>query len=220
MAHAKQSADSSESSVSDKAPEEKNTTQEQHIGWAGVHVTCLQEENNVDNNFKKLILLDSGSNATVFCENNYVTKIWDTNKYMGVGTNGGGKIISTKKYTIPHLGDHWFNDDPITNIIVLSNKTNKCRVTMDSNIDKILFVHLTDKIVKFRQLYNNLYGMNPADSESYISKDKFESNNKIHLMNVVGDNVKYMSERQQQRAKIREHYFKRVVHSCNKTSKP
>ena len=103
MTHAKKSVDSSESSVSEKAPKENNTTQEQHIGWAGVHV---KEEHNVDNNFKKLILLDSDSNATVFCEKDYITKIWDTNKYIGVGTNNGGKLISTKKFTIPHLGEY------------------------------------------------------------------------------------------------------------------
>ena len=63
----------------------------------------LQEENN---DLKKLILLDSVSNATVFCEKDYITKRWDTNKYMGVGTNGGGKLLSTKECTIPHLGEH------------------------------------------------------------------------------------------------------------------
>ena len=106
MVHAKKSADSSKSSVSEKAPEENNTTQEQHIGWVGVHVTFLQEENNADNNLNKLIMLDSDSNATVFCEKGYVTKIWDTNKHMGVEIDGGGKLTSTKRCTKPHLGEH------------------------------------------------------------------------------------------------------------------
>ena len=43
--------------------------------------------------------------------------------------------------------------------------------------------------------------MNSVDSESYISKDEFKRNNKVHMMNVVGNNLKCMSERQQQRAK-------------------
>ena len=121
MTHAKKSVDSSESSLSEKAPKDNNTTQEQHIGLVGVHVTFLPEENNADNNLNKLIMLDSDSNATVFCEKGYVTKIWDTNKHMGVGTNGGGKLISTKKCTIPYLGEHWFNKDLMTNIIALSD---------------------------------------------------------------------------------------------------
>ena len=89
----------------------------------------------------------------------------------------------------------------MTNIIALSDMTNKFWVTMDSNIEKALFVHLPDKAVKFKQLHNNVYGMNPADPESYITKNQFEKQNKIQMMNVVGDNLRYMSERQQQRAK-------------------
>ena len=54
--------------------------------------------------------------------------------------------------------------------------TDKFRVTMDSNIEKSLFVHLLDKVVKFKQLHNNLYGMNPADPESYITKNKLKKN--------------------------------------------
>ena len=79
MAHVKKSADNSESSVNERASEENNTTQEQHIGWAGVHVSFLQEHKY---DLKKLILLNSDSNATVFCEKDYVTKIWDTGKHM------------------------------------------------------------------------------------------------------------------------------------------
>ena len=45
MAHVKKSADSSESSVNERALEENNTTQEQYIGWTRVHVSFLQEEN-------------------------------------------------------------------------------------------------------------------------------------------------------------------------------
>ena len=40
MAHVKKSADSSESSV--KEEKENNITQEEYIGWAGVHVSFLQ----------------------------------------------------------------------------------------------------------------------------------------------------------------------------------
>ena len=44
MAHVKKSADTSESSV--KEEKETTTTQEEHICWAGVHVSFLQGENN------------------------------------------------------------------------------------------------------------------------------------------------------------------------------
>ena len=70
--HVQKGVDSSESSVNEKAPEEHNTTKEHHIGWAKVHIKVIREESNVDNSFKNLILLDSDSNTTVFCEKYHV----------------------------------------------------------------------------------------------------------------------------------------------------
>ena len=51
-------------STSTTATEENN---HQHVGWAGVHISLAQHDNEKEN-LKELILLDSDSNATVFCE--------------------------------------------------------------------------------------------------------------------------------------------------------
>ena len=91
---------------------------------------------------------------------------------MEVGTNGGGCLESTHKCDIPLLGEHWINEDSMTNIISLSDMTSKFKVTMDTSKEKAFFVHLPDKIVKFRQMENNLYGMDPSDPKSFISKNK------------------------------------------------
>ena len=72
------------------ASEQQN---KQHVNWAGVHIALAQngkEEHHGDQ--KKLILLDSDSNATVFYKRSYVTKVWDVNESMGLGTNGGGHL--------------------------------------------------------------------------------------------------------------------------------
>ena len=42
--------------------------------------------------------------------------------------------------------------------------------------------------------------MNSNDPESFISKDKYKEK-EIQMMNIVEDNLKYMSESQQKRAK-------------------
>ena len=42
--------------------------------------------------------------------------------------------------------------------------------------------------------------MNPDDPDSFISKEKYDEKN-IQMMNIVEDNLKYTSERQQKRAK-------------------
>ena len=53
---------------------------------------------------------------------------------------------------------------------------------MDSVVEKALFIHLPNRIVIFKQF--NLYGMNPKDPESFISKDKYKEK-KIQMMNIV-----------------------------------
>ena len=53
--------------------EEQN---EQHVCWAGVHTSFNQNEKKIHPDYlKKLILLDSDSNVTLFCEEKYVDKI-------------------------------------------------------------------------------------------------------------------------------------------------
>ena len=49
----------------------------------------------------------------------------------------------------------------MTNIIAMKGTTDKFKVTVDSAVETALFVHILDKIVVFKQLENNLYGMEP-----------------------------------------------------------
>ena len=177
---------------------------EKHIGWARVHYMFAQdkttEEEDFERNLKKLVLLDTDSNATIFCEREYVTDVWDVNESMGVGTNGNGQLISNQKCMVPDLGEYWFNADSMTNIIAMKDMTSKYRVTMDSAVEKALFVHMKNTIVVFKQLENNLYDMDPRDLTSYITKKNYESKN-VQMMNLVEDNLEVMSERQKNRAK-------------------
>ena len=71
---------------------------EQYIGWAGVHyrVTQNKERQNIEQDLKKLILLDSDSNATIFCTRKYVTNVWNVEETMAVGTSGNGQLISNE----------------------------------------------------------------------------------------------------------------------------
>lgn len=53
-------------------------------------------------NLNDLILLDSNSNTTVFCKQEYVNiYVRDTDEVMGVNTNGTGDLDSTQKCKIP-----------------------------------------------------------------------------------------------------------------------
>ena len=60
-----------------------------------------------------------------FCERGYVINIWDINKSMGVGMNGNDCLTPTQKCIVPHLGEQWFNQYLMTNIIEMKGVTNK-----------------------------------------------------------------------------------------------
>ena len=118
--------------------------------------------------------MDSDSNTTIFCERKYVTEVWNVKECMEVGTNGNGQLVSNQRCMILNLGEHWFNKNSMTNIVALKDMTDRYRVTMDSEKEMEMFVHMLDKIVVFKQLDNNLYGMDPTDPTSYITTKKYE----------------------------------------------
>ena len=76
--------------------------------------------------------------------------MWNVEESMGLGTNGGGSLVSNMKCIIPHLGEQWFNPESMTNIIDMKDMTDCYRVTMDSTVVKAIFVYLPDKIVIFK----------------------------------------------------------------------
>ena len=97
----------------------------------------------------------------------------------------------------------------MTNIIAIKDIANKYRVIMDSSVEKAPFVHISDKIVRFKQLNNNLYGLDPRDKSNYMSKEEYKEKN-IQIMNVVQDNLENISERYQKRVKAARKAFQAI----------
>ena len=56
---------------------------------------------NLEENLKDIILLDSNSNTTIFCNKELVDKVFDSKNSMTVGTNGDGNLESNKKCIVP-----------------------------------------------------------------------------------------------------------------------
>ena len=105
---------------------------------------------------KELVLLDSNSTDTVFCNKNYVTNIRKANKLLILKTKGG-EIVTTQICDVPYLGTQWFNKNAVTNIIRLADIAEKYQVTMDTEDEKLFTVYLPDKTVKFPQMRGGLY---------------------------------------------------------------
>ena len=98
---------------------------------------------------------------------------------------------------------------------LLADMADKYRVTYDSEKERAMIVHMPDRVVKFKQLSNRLYGMDPRCPEEYIVKQDQDPEGRgdvspLQFMGVtkrwqfvetVSDNLKLLSVRQQNRAK-------------------
>ena len=156
-------------------------------------------------NIKDLILLDSDSNVTIMCNKKHVSNICGTADAMHIETNWGVTTTKQKCY-VPDIGEHWFSEKSITNILSLSDIADKYRVTLDTDEEKAFKVHFPKKIVKFKQLSNRLYGLLPSGTSSYIEHPIVEPNKGINFVtNTANDNLKYFSESMKKRAsKVRK----------------
>ncbi len=167
------------------------TKSEPKVGWAGVHCSFAHAAN-----LSEMILLDSDSTDSVFCNPSYVTNIRNTKETLKVLTNGG-IMNSTQKCDVPYIGECWFNKESITNIIAMSNMRKKYRITMDTNKEAALIVHLPNKTVKFKEWPNGLYAMNPSEPDSPESIP-----NQYQMIQTIEENNKFLYTRQQNRRRI------------------
>ena len=99
---------------------------------------------------KELILLDSESTDTVFCNPKYISNILDLDNTLRINTDGG-IIKYHHKCDIPYINNIWYNKNYITNIINMKYMTDKCRITVDLKEELVLLVHMPNMIVNSKQ---------------------------------------------------------------------
>ena len=92
------------------------------------------------------------------------------------------------------VGEHWFSENSITNVLSLSDVADKYRVTLDTDDEKAFKVYFSRKIIKFKQLSNRSCGLMPSDSTSYSEHPIEPSEGLNFLSNSVSDNLKYFTE--------------------------
>eukprot|EP00957_Ditylum_brightwellii_P080631 6132554-Ditylum_brightwellii.AAC.1 len=100
---------------------------------------------------------------------------------------------------VPCLGTYWFNEEALTNIIRLKDMADKFCVTYDSESERAMYVHLTDKIIKFKEFSNGMYAQNLY--EGINEEDKSKSPPKTQMFNTIDKNLDFLLPRQLQRAK-------------------
>jgi hypothetical protein len=152
-----------------------------------------------------VILLDSESSTSIFCNPSFVTDIHETDEVLELLTNGG-PLKTNLKATVPGFGLVWFDSDSIANIFALADMEDKYRVTYDSAKQSALIVHLPHKTVKFCRSAGKLYYYKPdyntGNSDTGSNKKFGPSNHaKFTLVNTVEENKLAYTNRQFERAK-------------------
>jgi hypothetical protein len=65
----------------------------------------------------------------------------------------------------PNLGEVWFNDNSIANILSLADVRKVCRVTMDTADEPAMTIHRLDgSTMKFREHNCGLYVYDPSNA--------------------------------------------------------
>jgi hypothetical protein len=103
------------------------------------------------------ILLDSQSTISIFRKPKMLTNIRKGEGTLRALTNGGHQD-SHMVGTFPNLGEVWYNEASIANILSLAAVRKVCRITMDTMEESVINVHRLDStIMKFVEYESGLF---------------------------------------------------------------
>ena len=128
----------------------------------------------------------------------------NTNEPIKIYTNDG-VIEIDKKYSIPDLGEDYFEKDTLTYIIGLKDMRSKHYVTYDSNIEPAFCVHTPKGINEFSETEEGVYALDMTNKES----NDVKSSQVEYFDNMITNrnNFNYYSNRQiKQAEKARDNY--------------
>ena len=168
---------------------EKKDNNSQQTGWAAAQF-CL---NSMNTDMRNKVL-DSGSSTSIFCDKEYCQAVRKAQTPMRIQTNSGS-MIASQAYDIPEIGEAYYSDKGMTNIIGLSQLRSKYRITYDSKKEPAFFIHMKNKIVKFPETMDGLYALNMDNKiEDYKSDE-------ISMVTITEEFKKLYSNRQIMRAR-------------------
>ena len=138
-------------------------------GWSGFQHTSLhaQKADTDLDNMRKVIMLDSGTTVSLFCEESLVENIRKSNCSMNLATNAGSKIIDNEA-DVKGFGTVKYDPKSIANIFGLCDLKKKYRVTLDTSKEDAFLVHTNQNgIIRFEANGSGLYVYKP--SEKFVS---------------------------------------------------
>ena len=135
-----------------------------------VHMLFHQSTDGGDTIPDTWILLDSQSTVNIFKNPIFLTDIHESSSgELRVLTNGG-ICVSHLVGTLPNFGTVWYNPSSLANILSLRAVRQVCRVTMDTDKEVTILVHLKDgTIMRFIKFCSGLYFFNASKAISRSS---------------------------------------------------
>ena len=128
------------------------------------------EETKVCKRDKRSLLIDTGS--TFSCVNNeeMVVNLRDSLNPITAVSNGG-TMKSTKEGDMPGWFTVYVNSESLMNILAMSDVRKRLRVTMNTDVEDAIFVHVAkDKVLKFKELRSGLYVWSPESNILNVNK--------------------------------------------------
>ena len=146
-----------------------------------------------------MLLLDNQYTVELLLKNSIFTRVWaiyDSTILKGTG----GTIKITQKYILMGYGKVWFDEQSITNILVLNNFNGKFRVTYENSNAGFFTVH------------------NPRGKDAHYKIHKYRlhyKNNKNHhvtIVQTVNNNEASYIKHQLNSAKLSRGIYENVAH--------
>jgi hypothetical protein len=148
------------------------------------------------------ILLDSQSTISVFRNPNMLTNIRESERTLRAITNGGHQD-SNMVGDFPNLGEVWYNNKSIANILSLADVRKVCRVTMDSDDEPALLVHRLDgSVMKFKEHESGLYVYNPNVTNKIVTG--------YSILSTVAEQKKLFSRREIKAADAARELYRKI----------
>jgi len=144
------------------------------------HHTMERGRTQVD---KDSVLLDTGSNCSVFNNAEFLTNIRKSERTLRAFTNGGSQDSTHIGY-LDNFFDVWFNPNSMMNILSFSEVGKKYRITFDSATEKDIVVHgVNGKNLRFKEVSSGLYLLdNPKNIKHLIDNySLFNLDRNIHV---------------------------------------